>query len=134
MDLDRTAADSASSLAFRLEKFFEMKVLYFGDVFASPGREAVKIAMHKLMPEHQIDFVVVNGENMAHGNGILPEMAQEFFDLGVDVITTGNPGCLIQLGIGAKQHGLKAAVVHPIELLHGAYLTALGKHVSFQCP
>jgi metallophosphoesterase (TIGR00282 family) len=67
-----------------------MKVLYFGDVFASPGREAVKIAMAKLVPAHQIDFVIVNGENMAHGNGILPEMATEFFDLGVDVITTGN--------------------------------------------
>ena len=51
-----------------------------------------------------------------------------------DVITTGNPGCLIQIGLGAKQHGLRAAVVHPIELLYGAYLTALGKHVSFQCP
>ena len=46
--------------------------------------------MARLVPEHKIDFVVVNGENMAHGNGILPEMAQEFFDLGVDVITTGN--------------------------------------------
>ena len=67
-----------------------MKVLYFGDVFAGPGRAAVKIAMNKLVPEHQIDFVVLNGENMAHGNGILPEMAQEFFDFGVDVITTGN--------------------------------------------
>jgi metallophosphoesterase (TIGR00282 family) len=67
-----------------------MKVLYFGDIFGSPGRAAVKIAMSRLVPEHQIDFVVVNGENMAHGNGILPEMAQEFFDLGVDVITTGN--------------------------------------------
>jgi glycolate oxidase iron-sulfur subunit len=51
-----------------------------------------------------------------------------------DVITTGNPGCLIQIGLGAKQHGLRAAVVHPIELLYGAYLAALGKHVSFQCP
>lgn len=67
-----------------------MKVLYFGDVFAGPGRAAVKIAMNRLVPEHQIDFVVLNGENMAHGNGILPEMAQEFFDFGVDVITTGN--------------------------------------------
>jgi 2',3'-cyclic-nucleotide 2'-phosphodiesterase len=67
-----------------------MKVLYFGDVFASPGRDAVKIAMAKLVTKHQVTFVVVNGENMAHGNGILPEMAQEFFDLGVDVITTGN--------------------------------------------
>jgi metallophosphoesterase (TIGR00282 family) len=67
-----------------------MKVLYFGDVFSRPGREAVKVAMNKLVPAHQIDFVVVNGENMAHGNGLLPDMAQEFLDFGVDVITTGN--------------------------------------------
>ena len=67
-----------------------MKVLYFGDVFASPGRAAVRFAIARLVPEHQVDFVVVNGENCAHGNGILPEMAQELFDNGVDVITTGN--------------------------------------------
>jgi glycolate dehydrogenase iron-sulfur subunit len=51
-----------------------------------------------------------------------------------DVIATGNPGCLIQLGTGAKQHGLRAAVVHPIELLYEAYCTALGKRVPCQCP
>lgn len=67
-----------------------MKVLYFGDVFGRPGREAVKSAMAKLIPAHGIDFVVLNGENAAHGRGILPEMADEFFDQGVDVITTGN--------------------------------------------
>ncbi len=67
-----------------------MKVLFFGDVFARPGRDAVKYAMKKYVDSHQVDFVIVNGENMCHGNGILPEMADEFFDLGVDVITTGN--------------------------------------------
>jgi metallophosphoesterase (TIGR00282 family) len=67
-----------------------MKVLYFGDTFGRPGREAVKAAMARLVPQHAIDFVIVNGENFAHGNGILPEMADEFFSLGVDVITTGN--------------------------------------------
>ena len=67
-----------------------MKVLYFGDTFGRPGREAVKTAMPTLVSKHVIDFVVVNGENFAHGNGILPEMADEFFSLGVDVITLGN--------------------------------------------
>lgn len=67
-----------------------MKFLYFGDTFSKPGRDAVKAAVQKLRPVHQPDFVIVNGENFSHGNGILPEMAQEFFDFGVDVITTGN--------------------------------------------
>jgi len=67
-----------------------MKILFFGDTFSKPGRDAVKIAMGDLIPKHEIDFVIVNGENFTHGNGILPEMADEFFELGVDVITTGN--------------------------------------------
>ncbi len=41
-----------------------------------------------------------------------------------DVIATGNPGCLLQIGMGAKQLGLKAPVVHPIELVYRAYLAA----------
>src|SRR4051794_15021984 len=67
-----------------------MKILFFGDTFGRPGREAVKLAITKLVPLYGIDFVVVNGENFAHGNGILPEMAEEFISLGVDAITTGN--------------------------------------------
>lgn len=67
-----------------------MKVLFFGDTFGRPGREAVKTAISQLVPKHQIDFVIVNGENFAHGNGILPEMVDEFVSFGVDVITTGN--------------------------------------------
>jgi metallophosphoesterase (TIGR00282 family) len=67
-----------------------MRILYFGDIFGRPGREAVKAAVRKITSAQSIDFIVVNGENMAHGNGIQPEMAEEFFDFGVDVITTGN--------------------------------------------
>jgi 2',3'-cyclic-nucleotide 2'-phosphodiesterase len=67
-----------------------MRILFFGDTFGRPGREAVKTAIERLVPAHQVDFVVVNGENFAHGNGILPEMAEDFIARGVDVITTGN--------------------------------------------
>ena len=67
-----------------------MKILYFGDVFGRPGRQAVETVLPSLMAQHAIDFVVVNGENMAHGAGILPDMAEHFIKLGVDVLTTGN--------------------------------------------
>jgi len=39
-----------------------------------------------------------------------------------DIITSGNPGCLIQLRAGAELRGLAARVVHPLELLGEAYL------------
>jgi glycolate oxidase iron-sulfur subunit len=38
-----------------------------------------------------------------------------------DLIASGNPGCLIQLAAGARRWGLRARVVHPIELLAEAY-------------
>lgn len=67
-----------------------MKVLYFGDVYAKPGREAVKIAIQRLVPLHQVDFVILNAENLTHGNGASPEMLEEMFRLGVDAVTLGN--------------------------------------------
>lgn len=67
-----------------------MTVLFFGDVFGKPGRDAVKAAIHKIMPEHMPDFIIVNGENAAHGKGITAKIADEFFEMGIDVITTGN--------------------------------------------
>ena len=38
-----------------------------------------------------------------------------------DVVASGNPGCLMQLAAGARAAGLRARVVHPIELLDAAY-------------
>ena len=67
-----------------------MKVLYFGDVFGRPGREAVHSVLPRLASQHAVDFVVLNGENASHGKGISPEFCDEFFERGVDVITTGN--------------------------------------------
>ena len=67
-----------------------MRVLFFGDVFGKPGRQAVKLAILKLMPDYSPDFIVVNGENASHGKGITAKIAEEFFEMGVDLITTGN--------------------------------------------
>ena len=38
-----------------------------------------------------------------------------------DVVATGNPGCLMQIGAGALLAGLDVAVRHPVELLDEAY-------------
>jgi hypothetical protein len=42
------------------------------------------------MKEHAVDLCIANGENAAGGFGLTPQIAEEFFDLGIDVITTGN--------------------------------------------
>ena len=46
--------------------------------------------MPRLRERHMPDLVIVNGENSAGGLGITEGTARELFDLGADVITTGN--------------------------------------------
>ena len=38
-----------------------------------------------------------------------------------DFVATGNPGCLMHIGRGAREAGLAVEVVHPVELLARAY-------------
>lgn len=67
-----------------------MKVLFIGDIFGEPGRRAVARAVPRLVAQRQVDIVIGNAENAAAGFGITPELAEELFDMGLAVITTGN--------------------------------------------
>ncbi len=67
-----------------------MKVLCIGDVMGEPGRRALARTVPRLVAQRQIDAVIANGENAAGGFGITPELAEELFDVGVSVVTTGN--------------------------------------------
>jgi 2',3'-cyclic-nucleotide 2'-phosphodiesterase len=67
-----------------------MRVLFIGDVVGGPGRRGLKAAMPELRERQRPDFVVVNGENSAGGMGITEKTAKAIFDVGADVITTGN--------------------------------------------
>jgi 2',3'-cyclic-nucleotide 2'-phosphodiesterase len=61
-----------------------------GDVVGKPGRKATSELLPELREKHGIDLIVANGENAAGGIGLTPETAQELFQAGVDVITSGN--------------------------------------------
>ncbi|MCW5937268.1 MAG: TIGR00282 family metallophosphoesterase [Fimbriimonadaceae bacterium] len=65
-------------------------ILFLGDIVGRPGREAVHRALPELRSEFQPRFTIVNGENSASGVGITPEIADELFISGVDVVTLGN--------------------------------------------
>jgi metallophosphoesterase (TIGR00282 family) len=67
-----------------------MKVLVIGDIMGEPGRRAVGRAIPRLVSRRQIDVVIGNGENVAGGFGITPELAEELLEMGLAVITTGN--------------------------------------------
>jgi metallophosphoesterase (TIGR00282 family) len=67
-----------------------MNILCIGDIIGKPGRKAVAALLPGLRQEHGIDYVIANGENAAGGIGLTPETAEELFQAGVDVITSGN--------------------------------------------
>jgi metallophosphoesterase (TIGR00282 family) len=67
-----------------------MQILFIGDIFGRPGRTIVQERLPALVKDHQVDLVIANGENSAAGFGITPQLAEDLFELGIDVITTGN--------------------------------------------
>lgn len=67
-----------------------MKFLVVGDTVGKPGRKACSVLIPKVKEREQIDFVIVNGENIAGGSSITPDTVKEIFEAGADVITTGD--------------------------------------------
>jgi metallophosphoesterase (TIGR00282 family) len=67
-----------------------VNILFVGDVFGSAGRHIVREHLPHVLETNAVDLLVINGENAAGGFGITPSIAEELFELGAHVITTGN--------------------------------------------
>ena len=67
-----------------------MKFLFCGDVMGQAGRKAVTGYVPLLREKYQLDAVIMNGENAAHGLGLTPKTYQELLRAGADVVTMGN--------------------------------------------
>jgi calcineurin-like phosphoesterase len=67
-----------------------MKILYIGDIMGKPGRQTVKQWLADLRREHDVDFVIAQGENLSHGKGMQISHAEEMLAAGVDFFTGGN--------------------------------------------
>jgi 2',3'-cyclic-nucleotide 2'-phosphodiesterase len=67
-----------------------LKILFIGDTVGSAGRAIVKHHLRTLQEQFKIDLTILNCENAAAGFGITPKIADEFFDWGIDVLTSGN--------------------------------------------
>ena len=67
-----------------------MKILFIGDIVGRPGREAVDKLLPKLKAEYSLDFVIANAENSSGGSGITQKVAEELFNSGVNVLTSGD--------------------------------------------
>jgi 2',3'-cyclic-nucleotide 2'-phosphodiesterase len=61
-----------------------------GDVVAKPGRVAVLERIQDLREQNQIDLAIMNAENLAGGFSVTPQLCEELFATGIDVMTSGN--------------------------------------------
>jgi len=67
-----------------------MNILFFGDVVGQPGRRAIKKILPKWQKKYGLDFVIANGDNLAHGKGITENSLKEILEAGVDLVTSGD--------------------------------------------
>ncbi len=101
-----------------------MNILFVGDVFGSPGRHIVREHLPHVLETHAVDLLVINGENSAGGFGITPSIAEELFDLGAHVITTGNhiwdkKEIVEYMSVPADSHVRGRRVLRPANFAHG---------------
>ena len=67
-----------------------MNILFIGDIFGSAGRRIVREHIGHLREAHNVELTIINAENAAGGFGLTPQIAADLFELGADVLTTGN--------------------------------------------
>jgi metallophosphoesterase (TIGR00282 family) len=67
-----------------------MKILFIGDIVGKPARIYLKEFLPGLRKELSLDFIVANGENAAGGSSLTPDTAQDLFEAGIDVVTSGD--------------------------------------------
>jgi metallophosphoesterase (TIGR00282 family) len=67
-----------------------MKILFIGDTVGKAGCAIVHQYLRQLQEEYRTDLTILNCENSAGGFGVTPRLADQFFDWGIDVLTSGN--------------------------------------------
>ncbi|MDP2424750.1 MAG: TIGR00282 family metallophosphoesterase [Candidatus Izemoplasmatales bacterium] len=67
-----------------------MRVLFVGDIYMDMGRLAFQKYFEQVKRQTKAQFVIVNGENIATGNGITETIYKELMSQGVNIVTLGN--------------------------------------------
>jgi len=101
------------------------------------GQRAADSSLQMLWAIPDLKFAHLNGSDVCCGgagvyNLLEPELSRAVLDeklkhineSAAEVLTTGNPGCHMQIAAGAKLAGMNLRVCHPVELLDESYARA----------
>lgn len=67
-----------------------IRILALGDIVGRPGRTVVHQRLPELIRARKADLVIANGENIAGGSGITPNLFHKLRSYGIDVVTLGD--------------------------------------------
>ena len=112
----------------------ETQVTYDTSCHLMYGQRSGEASERMLRTAAGSQFVPLNGTERCCGaagvyNLLQPEMSQRVLrdkldhitETGADLLATGNPGCQMHIGAGARLAGMSLRVCHPIELVDQAY-------------
>ena len=98
------------------------------------GQHAADSSLQMLWAIPDLKFAHLNGSDVCCGGAgvynllepelsraVLDEKLKHIIESGAEVLTTGNPGCHMQIAAGAKLTGMNLRVCHPVELLDDSY-------------
>jgi glycolate oxidase iron-sulfur subunit len=64
---------------------------------------------------------IYNITNQEMASQLLERKMKNIAATRASIIATGNPGCMMQIALGARERGMNLEVVHPVQLLDEAY-------------
>src|SRR5205085_2259806 len=64
---------------------------------------------------------IYNLTNQEMATQLLERKMKNIAATGANIIATGNPGCMMQIALGARERNMELKVVHPVQLLDEAY-------------
>ena len=67
-----------------------MRILAVGDLIGESGLKKAQEVVERIRREENIDFIIVNGENVAEGMGINQKYFNSILSMGTNVVTMGN--------------------------------------------
>ncbi|MFA6307009.1 MAG: TIGR00282 family metallophosphoesterase [Patescibacteria group bacterium] len=67
-----------------------LNILFIGEINGKIGRQAVREILPELKKELKPDLVILNADNLAHGNGVSEPTIKEMLAIGVDAFTGGD--------------------------------------------
>jgi glycolate oxidase iron-sulfur subunit len=101
-------------------------LLHAQRVAAPPLKVLAAIPGIRLVPLKDADYCcgaagIYNLLEPETSGAVLAPKLKNIEATGAALVATGNPGCLMQIGAGLRRSGIKARVVHPVDLLDASY-------------